>query len=198
MAWSLEREPLAVGTTRYVPARDGQPASFAQIAQAWQREPAWRELFVGALHACPYRAYRFETPPVSRATRELPFQFVLVEDRSLSRRPEPAAFAEHFVRDQGVVSFPNLGADAVLVVPAPDPECDPAVYAHLATFVRGAPAPQVHLLWAAVGQQLEAWWERAPAPFWTSTAGGGVAWLHVRLDQRPKYYWHRPYRDPQK
>ena len=32
-------------------------------------------------------------------------------------------------------------------------------------------------------------------PTWLSTAGMGVAWLHVRLDQRPKYYAHRPYRE---
>jgi len=28
---------------------------------------------------------------------------------------------------------------------------------------------------------------------WISTAGGGVAWLHVRLDSSPKYYGFRPY-----
>ena len=33
-------------------------------------------------------------------------------------------------------------------------------------------------------------------PLWLSTAGGGVAWLHLRIDSRPKYYSHRPYRDP--
>jgi hypothetical protein len=32
-------------------------------------------------------------------------------------------------------------------------------------------------------------------PVWLSTAGAGVAWLHVRLDDRPKYYSHRPYTD---
>jgi hypothetical protein len=31
-------------------------------------------------------------------------------------------------------------------------------------------------------------------PVWLSTAGAGVAWLHVRLDDRPKYYGHGPYR----
>lgn len=30
-------------------------------------------------------------------------------------------------------------------------------------------------------------------PVWLSTAGAGVAWLHVRLDDRPKYYSYRPY-----
>ena len=31
-------------------------------------------------------------------------------------------------------------------------------------------------------------------PVWLSTAGGGVDWLHVRLDDRPKYYRHREWR----
>ncbi len=30
-------------------------------------------------------------------------------------------------------------------------------------------------------------------PTWLSTAGHGVAWLHVRLDTRPKYYRYTPY-----
>ena len=32
-------------------------------------------------------------------------------------------------------------------------------------------------------------------PVWLSTAGGGVAWLHVRLDDRPKYYSYAPYKN---
>jgi hypothetical protein len=31
-------------------------------------------------------------------------------------------------------------------------------------------------------------------PIWLSTAGDGIAWLHVRLDSRPKYYSYGPYR----
>ena len=31
-------------------------------------------------------------------------------------------------------------------------------------------------------------------PVWLSTAGAGVSWLHVRLDDRPKYYGYAPYR----
>jgi hypothetical protein len=31
-------------------------------------------------------------------------------------------------------------------------------------------------------------------PVWLSTAGGGVSWLHVRLDDQPKYYGFEPYR----
>lgn len=31
-------------------------------------------------------------------------------------------------------------------------------------------------------------------PLWLSTAGAGVAWLHVRVDPVPKYYAYPPYR----
>ena len=33
-----------------------------------------------------------------------------------------------------------------------------------------------------------------PRPRGIMTAGAGVAWLHVRLDDQPKYYSHTPYR----
>ena len=48
-----------------------------------------------------------------------------------------------------------------------------------------------HALWRTVGEAVS---ERiTDRPLWLSTAGGGVAWLHVRLDSRPKYYGHTPY-----
>lgn len=31
-------------------------------------------------------------------------------------------------------------------------------------------------------------------PVWLSTAGAGVPWLHVRLDDHPKYYGYALYR----
>jgi hypothetical protein len=34
-----------------------------------------------------------------------------------------------------------------------------------------------------------------PRPLWLSTAGGGVDWVHMRLDDQPKYYRHLPWRD---
>ena len=33
-----------------------------------------------------------------------------------------------------------------------------------------------------------------PHNVWLSTAGDGIAWLHVRLDPSPKYYQHDEYR----
>jgi hypothetical protein len=51
---------------------------------------------------------------------------------------------------------------------------------------------QQRALWQSVGEAMS---RRIGArPVWLSTAGAGVAWLHVRLDDRPKYYGYAPYR----
>jgi hypothetical protein len=89
-----------------------------------------------------------------------------------------------------VVAFANLRGDALLVVPCP--AGDAGAYGHLAAFVREAPEAQRDALWREVGEAMA---RRVGArPVWLSTAGAGVSWLHVRLDDRPKYYGHEPYR----
>lgn len=113
----------------------------------------------------------------------------------VTRRTDRESYRSYFTddpEDDGVVSFANLGGDATLVVPSsrgPDEN-----YGHLAAFVRGAPRDQVRSLWRRVGQVASEGLGRSPV--WISTAGGGVAWLHVRFDRRPKYYGHAPYREP--
>jgi hypothetical protein len=106
--------------------------------------------------------------------------------------PDPTPFRAHLdgAEPGDVIAFENLGRDALLIVPRPlgPPTC----YAHLASFVRCAPAAQQIALWQAVGRAVR---ERiGPRPFWLSTAGMGVSWLHVRLDQRPKYYRFQEYK----
>ena len=117
---------------------------------------------------------------------------MLLDSPRLDRRPDTEAFAEHFAGAKtGIATFSNLGGDAVMVVPCQLTE--PSAYGHLAAFVRHAPEPQRHALWQAVGEAMV---RRVGAePVWLSTAGAGVSWLHVRLDDRPKYYGYAPYRE---
>jgi hypothetical protein len=118
--------------------------------------------------------------------------FVLLDSPGLARRPDPEAFAEHFggAPEAGVVVFPNRGGDAIMVVPCP--KARPSAYGHLAAFVREAPESQRHALWQSVGEAMAR--RLGAKPVWLSTAGAGVSWLHVRLDDRPKYYGFGPYR----
>jgi hypothetical protein len=78
----------------------------------------------------------------------------------------------------------------------PAPAGDNRCFAHLAAFLRGTTEPRRQALWRTVADALRGRvGARAPdTPVWLSTAGLGVSWLHLRLDSRPKYYRHAPYR----
>jgi hypothetical protein len=89
-------------------------------------------------------------------------------------------------------------------------------YSHLANFVRLAPDQQVTALWQMAAsaylealndgttgekhglrqklkQQQQQQQQLKQKPVWLSTNGMGIAWLHFRLDARPKYYTYRAF-----
>ena len=75
----------------------------------------------------------------------------------------------------------------------PSPLGEDSAYSHLLAFLRTTPREQLHDFWRTIGESAI---ERlGDKPLWLNTAGGGVAWLHVRLDDRPKYYVYGPYRE---
>ncbi|MBL8794435.1 MAG: hypothetical protein JNM56_11055 [Planctomycetia bacterium] len=191
--WTSRGEELTghPGLRRTV-ERDGQPAAFADVIHAWRHDADFRWQFNGWLAEVPFSAYRWETPPATATTTARPFEFVVLDSPGLARQPEPEAFAEQFRAAPGVdvIQFANLGGDAILIVPCP--QAAPSAYGHLAAFVREAPEAQRHALWQRVGAALAR--RVGERPVWLSTAGAGVSWLHVRLDDRPKYYGYRPYR----
>ncbi len=135
-----------------------------------------------ALADAPAPALFWECSPVSSATRHTPFGCLLARASGLdSVSPDPRPLAGRLT--EPVNTFWNLGHDAQLVAPAP-----PGDFAHLAAFCRMAPPALQQALWRQVGSALLAWWARTDDPVWVNTSGLGVAWLHVRLDARPKYY----------
>ncbi len=131
-------------------------------------------------------------PPITRANAARPFEFVLVDDPCLNRSPDRVSFGSCFADADETVTVravPNLGGNATLIVPK---EISRAEHdAHIAAFLRGAPGPQVRALWQGLSSTGRS--ALANTPTWISTAGGGVAWLHVRMEERPKYYSYRPY-----
>jgi hypothetical protein len=161
------------------------------VLRGWQCDANFRKVFNRWLADAPYAAFRWETPPLTDAALERPVEFVLLDSPWLACEPDRRPFAEHFRQaEQDILVFPNLGGDALLIVPRPLSRS--SAYAHLATFVRQAPAAQRDRLWRVTGETMLA--RVSTRPLWLSTAGGGVNWLHVRLDDRPKYYAYLPYR----
>jgi hypothetical protein len=158
-----------------------------------------------------YQAVFWETPSVRPSSLETqPMEFVLVDAPNLqqfARTADPSPFAEHFRTctmssnepPVGCV-FESLGRDAVLVSPRPIMGKSSRVNAaHLMAYLQTAPAEHRNSLWKMVGQSYLRAMQQPQgsgddAPRWLSTSGMGVAYLHVRIDRRPKYYTYDPYK----
>jgi hypothetical protein len=189
--WTLPFESLPDGRGMQATLhRDGRIARFSEVINALEDDAELRAVLTERLAAIPYRGFKWETPAVTQDTVDRPFECVVLDSPRLACRVDAVAFAEHFVDDELVVAFPSLGRDAVLI--APCPRAPHIAYGHLAAFVRDAPAAQQHALWRRVGTEMRN--RLGTRPVWLSTAGGGVAWLHVRLDDHPKYYGYASYR----
>jgi hypothetical protein len=180
--------------TRYRIYRNGAPLTYATALDLWQSDPEFRQFYSALLADSPFPAYRWETPAISESAVDRPFEFVLINSPGFgSREAEAHTFADYYTdsnTDAGIVSFANLYGDARLIVPSP--RATSSAYGHLAAFVRNAPPAQVDSIWRITGAQVCS--HLGSNPVWLSTAGDGVAWLHIRIDSQPKYYGHAPYK----
>ena len=169
---------------------NGRLLTFSEVISHWRNDADFRLFYRDLLAEMPFAALFWETPAITRATIDRPYQCMVLESAGLARvTPNPRPFAAHFTAEP-VVTFTNLGGDAMLVVPCP--KMDNQAYTHLAQFLRRASAEQHHAFFLAVGEAVQV--RLGDRPLWLNTSGLGVHWLHVRLDSRPKYYTYAPYR----
>ena len=170
-----------------------QPVGYATVLDLWSESAEFRTFFNQALADIPLASFRWETPPLRRSSIQRPFEFVVWDSPELLTAADPTPFAAQLAAagERDVVTFPNLGGDATLVTPCPGGE--PSAYAHLAVLVRSAPPSQLDRVWQTLGEAMRI--RVHESPIWLSTAGAGVAWVHFRIDTRPKYYRFESYRN---
>jgi hypothetical protein len=190
--WEYQSEDIKKDQiVKYTLTEGGTPLTSAQVIGLLNSSQVFRRFFNTILVKSAFEAFFWETPAISTLTINNAFEFVLVKSDSLSRtRPNTTPFQKYFADNREVVHFSNLGGDAYLIVPCrlAAKEC----YAHLAAFVREAPATQIDTFWQNVGEQCAR--KLTNKPLWLSTAGLGVSWLHLRIDSIPKYYRYSKYK----
>ena len=192
--WKSHSETIDSETIRTSLSCYGRFISFREFIDLLQTSQEFRSFFSGTIADSPFQAFFWETPPVNNRTLDQQFEFVVLQGHSLLQlRPDPTAFESQFLTQptEPVLTFANLGGDALLVVPRPIGSH--ASYTHLATFLRNAPKSQVSALWKCAGAAAQK--RISDLPMWISTAGLGVSWLHLRLDSRPKYLRFKPYKN---
>ena len=190
--WVCEVAPLSAQLGFRVSLFDrARPVSYAEFLDTLATDAGARSVFAACLAGMPFSSFFWECIAVTRASSTESFECAVLSAPVLERAaPDVRSFAEHFSAADSVVRFENLGRDATLIVPCP--RAEPSAYPHLAVFLRKAPPQQVDVLLETVARAAR---ERLQsAPFWLSTSGAGVAWVHVRIDSRPKYYQYAPYR----
>jgi hypothetical protein len=200
MHWRLEALDHR-GSLRGRLLAGGRPARFDEVLAAWHNDAAFCAHWCDMLAALPMDACFWELPPLTPASSADAFECVMQPAPGLAAAQAQAQpFAEHFDRHadptEAAAVFTGLGRDALMV--APCPRAPHAAYTHLLAFVRAAPRWQAVAIWPILARtvaSLRAAGARRQ-PVWISTSGSGVAWLHLRLDSRPKYYQHAPYTDP--
>jgi hypothetical protein len=188
--WHVEAAPVDDATFHWnVIAVSGRTLSFTEACEAWRLDAGFRTFWTGQLKTVPFSSYCWECPPLSISDCDAAFECVFVSSPSLARMATDACpFSGHFRPGCEIATFWSLGGDALLVAPCPE---ETGNFAHLASFTATASVERQNALWQAVGEAVTS--RIGPRPLWLSTAGHGVAWLHVRLDSRPKYYRHAPY-----
>ena len=86
--WTPRTEQLASGRVIKVSIDlDSSPVSYLEVLNRWQDDAEFRSLFIGLLADSPFEAFRWETPPISTATANRPFEFVLLDSESAPKAP---------------------------------------------------------------------------------------------------------------
>jgi len=193
--WELAQTEVT-GGWKYQVAENGAWISFRKFFGLVDSNLEFVDWYSRTLAASEAPAFYWELPPLTNSTIDDDFEFVLIDAPALARQtPDPTPFASLFARENGknVIVFPNLGGDAILVAPAPHNTDER--YSHLAAFLREGSAVRIRALWQITARTMLD--RLGDNPIWLSTSGLGVAWPHLRLDSRPKYYQHRPYAQTQ-
>ena len=174
--------------------QSGKELTFSEVLNLWKDHSEFTTWYIDSLNALGFEEFFWEHPALKTAFLNKPYELVVLKSTGFARRAiNETAFAEKFNSQKSIAVFPNLGNNAVLVVPAKETNAE--IYKHLSSFLRSDALPQKLELFQKVAETVFSELSNNKT-IWLSTAGMGVIWLHVRLDERPKYYKSNAYLNP--
>ncbi|HMB62361.1 MAG TPA: toll/interleukin-1 receptor domain-containing protein [Eudoraea sp.] len=170
--------------------------TYEQVLNLWIENDNFLYFYNNLFRKCGFYSYIWETPPVTKSSFSNDFQFAILNTPSPANIiPDRVTYKKYFDSNNdknGIVTFLNLGRDTLLIVPSPFRTEDD--YSNLDRFYRYASRDQQKSIWKVTANEIKM--RITDKPIWVSVAGGGISWLHIRLDPRPKYYRYTPFRTP--
>lgn len=192
------------GYWKYVLEKDHETVSFQTALEMLQLP---NTTLIDMLHdvlTSHTEAIFWECRPVNgKIMDSVPFEFVIIDSKELitrkvSMKSFQAQMEINHAISESAIGFHNLGRDALLVIPTPPVSGPNTQYmTHLASFLRGSNTEHQGKLWNLMAEKVLEELKTTPDRWhWLSTSGLGVSWLHIRLDEAPKYYNYQPYKTP--
>lgn len=189
--WSIAEIDSSNQNIKFGILEDGSPISNRNFLELLRDSQPFRKFYNRFLADTDYDAFFWENKPMTDQKLGDDYECNILNSNFLAgRSPDAQTFRQYFDENKKVVTFPNLGNDAELIVPCPQNEN--ACYTHIGSFVRKADDDQIDEFWRVTGH--EAHRAIGSKPKWLSTSGLGVFWLHARIDTIPKYYQTKEYK----
>jgi len=146
---------------------------------------------VQILQSNPFAEYYLEFKPTSfDDMKSTIFEFVIIKTSGFALEADMKKFGEKKLNTNSnfIQIFPNPSKNAVLICPCYNHNYPINSYINIGKFMSSANFQQKNII---IKSAFETYYyelnKLTNKKLWLSTHGKGVAWLHIRIDQSPKY-----------
>ncbi len=172
---------------------NGNPLSFKDVIARWKKDEEFHDFYRDLLIEFGGTGCFWEHPPISKFNENDTYEVTIIKTSSFEGRlADCTPFLSQVTNNEKFISFENLSKSAKLLIPNPnvfDNNCR-----DLIEFLTNAERRDISVFFVRIGSLIDEEISVDSSYRYLSTHGLGVIWLHVRLDLRPKYYHHRPYK----
>jgi hypothetical protein len=132
-----------------------------------------------------YDQYFVKFPILNEKDLSKKFNYYFEKASYLNKKVDAKTFSKYLKKCSKkieVISFPNLSKTSLLFIPCPRINIPLKTYRYISDFMCNAPMEQIKQIWKSVGQTtLHLLYSEKSIRI--NTHGGGVSWLHIRLDK---------------
>lgn len=141
--WNYFEVASTENNIRFSINEDGSSISHSRFLELLTNSEAFRNFYNKILAGIDFEAYLWENKPITNKNTDETYECSLVNSTFLTGiSPDHHTFGQYFDKNKNVVTFSNLGGDALLIVPCPQNR--KSHYTHIGKFVRNSDGKQQH------------------------------------------------------
>ena len=154
---------------------------------------------ISILKLIVFESYYLEFNPTSwNSLENTIFEFVIIKTTAFTNKTDIITFGESNINtnSNNIYTFYNLSKSSILISPHYNHNYDMNTYNNICTFMRTSNFKQQFLLLTIAFAQYQIQLKKnINKLLWLSTHGKGIGWLHIRIDNTPKYISFQSYKN---